>query len=284
MIIHTFCHLHKIGLKREQSLWANNISTWGDFLNYLSSGKQIRFSAIDTLKEEIELSFKHHQSGNPNFFADQLPSDQTWRLFGDFKDSAVYLDIETSGLSIPIITAITLYDGKDIRTYVYGQNLDDFVDDILRYKLIITYNGKCFDIPVIESFFRIKLYQAQIDLRYVLKRLGFSGGLKGCEKKAGISRGVLDGVDGYFAVLLWNDYYYHGNTKALETLLAYNIEDVVNLEKLMIMAYNLSVGRLNSIKVPAIPDPMDPLIPFQPDRTTILKIKHQITANAGFRP
>jgi uncharacterized protein len=276
MITHTFCHMHKIGLRREQSLWADGIYTWKEFQNYLSSNKRTRFSAVDTLKKEIELSFQNHLSGNPNFFANKLPSDQSWRLFGDFHQSAVYLDIETSGLSIPIITAISLYDGSDIRTYVYGQNLNDFVNDICQYKLIITYNGKCFDIPVIESFFRINLNQAHIDLRYVLKRLGYSGGLKGCEKQAGISRGVLDGVDGYFAVLLWNDYYYHGNRKALETLLAYNIEDVVNLEKLMVKAYNQNVQRLHLFNVSDFPDPVGPIVPFQPDIETIQKIKKQL--------
>jgi uncharacterized protein len=284
MITHSFCHLHKIGLKREQSLWASGISTWGDFQSYLTATKRPRFSAIDTLKEEVDLSFKNHHLGNPNFFADKLPPDQIWRLFGAFQETAVYLDIETSGLSIPIITTISLYDGKDIRSYVYGQNLDDFVNDICQYKLIITYNGKSFDIPVIESFFRIKLNHAHIDLRYVLKRLGYSGGLKGCEKQAGISRGSLDGVDGYFAVLLWNDYYYHGNTKALETLLAYNIEDVVNLEKLMVMAYNLNIQQFHSVKPNKLPEPMTPITPVQPDIETIQRIKRQFISTAGFRP
>jgi len=56
-------------------------------------------------------------------------------------------------------------------------------------------------------------------LRYVLKSLGYSGGLKSCEKALGLDRGDLDGVDGYFAVLLWRDYQKKHNEKALETLL-----------------------------------------------------------------
>jgi uncharacterized protein len=282
MITHTFCHLYKIGLKREQSLWARGILSWSDFYDELASEKSINTSHKNTLKEDIELSFLNHQSGNLKFFADKLPSHQAWRLFGDFRHQAVYLDIETNGLSIPIITAISLYDGKDVRSYVYGRNLDDFVDDISKFNLIITYNGKCFDIPVIESFFRIKINQAHIDLRYVLKRLGYSGGLKGCEKQAGISRGDLDGVDGYFAVLLWNDFYYNGNAKALETLLAYNIEDVVNLEKLMVMAYNLNIAQLKIIEVETLPEPMDPIISFHPDLKTIQKIKEKYILSQAF--
>jgi uncharacterized protein YprB with RNaseH-like and TPR domain len=101
---------------------------------------------------------------------------------------------------------IALYDGKSIFTYVQGQNLDEFTRDIQKYKVIVTYNGKCFDVPFIESYFRVKMPQAHIDLRYLLKSLGYTGGLKGCEKKAGIDRGEMEGIDGYFAVLLWDDY------------------------------------------------------------------------------
>jgi uncharacterized protein YprB with RNaseH-like and TPR domain len=77
-----------------------------------------------------------------------------------------------------------------------------------------------------------------IDLRYVLASLGYRGGLKGCERMLGIDRGDLEGIDGYFAVLLWDDFKRKGNQKALDTLLAYNTLDVVNLETLMVAAYN----------------------------------------------
>ena len=44
----------------------------------------------------------------------------------------VYLDIETTGLDrhYQSITTIALYDGHEIKTYVHGQNLDDFIDEI----------------------------------------------------------------------------------------------------------------------------------------------------------
>ena len=116
----------------------------------------------------------------------------------------VYLDIETTGLDrhYHSITTIALYDGHEIKTYVHGQNLEDFIDEIYKYKVIITYNGKSFDIPFIESFFIIRLNLAQIDLRYVLYSLGYRGGLKGVERQLGTDRGNLRDVDGFFAVLL----------------------------------------------------------------------------------
>jgi hypothetical protein len=40
------------------------------------------------------------------------------------------------------------------------------------------------------------------------------------------------------AVLLWQEYRRHGNIRALETLLSYNMEDTINLELLAYLAYN----------------------------------------------
>jgi len=195
-------------------------------------------------------------------------------LFDDFRHSIAYIDIETTGLYDPDITTIALYDGYEIKYYVNGQNLFQFADDISKYKLLVSYNGKTFDIPIIESFFDIKLNQAHIDLRYVLKSLGYTGGLKSCEKQMGLSRGDLDGVDGYFAVLLWDDYCRTKNIKALETLLSYNIEDVVNLEKLMIMAFNQKIKHLDHLHIDSLNDPEPPESPFSPDQGTIDKLKY----------
>jgi hypothetical protein len=46
------------------------------------------------------------------------------------------------------------------------------------------------------------------------------------------------------AVLLWQKYL-EGCTEALETLIAYNVEDTVNLEKLMVYYYNYNVNELS---------------------------------------
>jgi hypothetical protein len=198
-------------------------------------------------------------------------------MFSDFRRHAAYFDIETTGLrpEFSTITTIALFDGRRVRTYVCGRNLDDFVDDVQKYKLLITYNGKCFDIPFIEKFFGMKIKAAHIDLRYVLRSLGYTGGLKGCEKKLGIDRGDLDGVDGYFAVLLWDDFIENGNQRALETLLAYNTEDVVNLETLMVMAYNFKIKRTPFAVSNAFDLPRPPALPFKPDRDTIERIRQK---------
>lgn len=69
------------------------------------------------------------------------------------------------------------------------------------------------------------------DLMYDCWRQNLKGGLKVVERLLGIKR-RLTGVDGYIAVHLWYDYVNNNNKEALQTLLAYNEEDVVNLRVL----------------------------------------------------
>ena len=88
-------------------------------------------------------SLTQYAKANSAWFGRCLPSGQVWRLFHDFRDSCAYLDIETTGLpGQGHITTIALYDGRTIRTYVHGDNLDQFGEDVRDYRLLVTYNGK----------------------------------------------------------------------------------------------------------------------------------------------
>lgn len=95
-------------------------------------------------------------------------------------------------------------------------------------------------------------------------------------RKAGIDRGELEGIDGYFAVLLWDDYRRNKNQKALETLLAYNIQDVVNLEMLMVLSYNLKLKDTPFIQSHRLSFPSTPEIPFKADLDTLGKIRQNL--------
>lgn len=275
MLEHTFCHIPGIGPKTERRLWSSGVLSWSDVTSDvsipLSPGKTQR------LRSHVGASIAQFADNNPEYFCGRLPADQHWRMFPDFRGSVAYLDIETTGMgpAYDYITTIALYDGQSIYHYVHGDNLLDFVDDIGRYQLLVTYNGKSFDVPFICSHFGIQVNQAHIDLRYVLASLGYRGGLKGCEKQLGIDREELDGLDGYFAVLLWRDFHQNGNVRALETLLAYNIEDVVNLEALMVHAYNLKLGDTPFVEDHGLTLPQAPKSPFEADMATVQRIRRE---------
>jgi uncharacterized protein YprB with RNaseH-like and TPR domain len=112
---------------------------------------------------------------------------------------------------------------------------------------------------------------------YVLRSLGYKGGLKGCERQLGLDRGELAGVDGFFAVLLWRDYQKNKNAKALETLLAYNIQDVVNLETLLTIAYNKKIVETPFGQSHYLARPAEPNLPFKADEETIRRLQRHNT-------
>ncbi len=275
MLQNTFIHIPRVGKATEGKLWERGVTNWTDYKKAttpLLKGKH----HITTL-DFLTLSEEKLAQEDSFFFFKNIPSSDHWRLFGDFNKNAAYLDIETTGLETPgdHITTIALYAEGQVFYYVYGDNLDNFPKDIQKYSLIVTYNGKCFDIPFIEKYFNINLNKAHIDLRFVLASLGYKGGLKGCEKQLGISRGDLEGVDGYFAVLLWQEYKKNGNQKALETLLAYNIEDTVNLEKLMYIAYNEKLEFTPFKQKELSFKSTEMSLPFQADFDTVEEIKRK---------
>ncbi|MFW6082326.1 MAG: ribonuclease H-like domain-containing protein [Desulfosalsimonas sp.] len=273
MLRNTFCHINGVGQKTESRLWKAGICTWPDFRHATSYPVSNARAAL--ISSEIRDSQSALQKKDHTYFSSRLPADQQWRVFGEFSNSTAYIDIETTGLCFDssLITTVALYDGSEIRYYVNGVNLDQFAEDIERYDLVVTYNGKTFDIPFIERFFGIRLTQAHVDLRYVLKSLGYKGGLKGCEKCFGLHRDDLEGVDGFMAVLLWHEYQRQGDPRVLETLLAYNIEDVVNLEYLMYAAYNLKLADTPFAGQLQMAVPERPAVPFVPDPAVLRRIK-----------
>lgn len=279
MLQNTFSHLPGIGLRTERQLWDRGVLTWDVFqaeATPLPFGK----ARAAALRRDLDHSLLRLHGNDARFFAERLSSELHWRLFRDFRHSTAYLDIETTGLGLPgdHVTTIALYDGKSVRTYVHGENLDRFAADVAGFDLVVTYNGKCFDLPFIRGTLGIDMDHAHIDLRYVLKSLGYSGGLKGCERRAGIARNELEGVDGYFAVMLWEDYVHRNDVKALETLLAYNVADTVNLERLMVMAYNLKLRETPFEHMRIAEDPTPPVVPFRPDIGTIERIRRRFFA------
>jgi uncharacterized protein len=272
MLHQTFRHIPGIGLKTERRLWEAGVLSWQGWREpppFAIAGAIPR-----TIPAFLDASMKALSAGRPDFFTKHLNSADHWRIFPHFRARTAYLDIETTGLEDDArITTVALYDGSTVRTFVNGRNLDDFVDAVFSYQVLVSYNGKGFDIPFLERYFRITLDHAHIDLRYVLARLGLKGGLKGCERQMGINRGTLDGVDGFFAVLLWREYERYNDEKALETLLAYNIEDAVNLERLLVEAYNRNIALTpfaSELEIP-FPEPAD--IPFHADLECVNRLQ-----------
>lgn len=141
-----------------------------------------------------------------------------------------YLDIETDrDGSISVIGIYLKHRGF---TQFYGENVTtDNIEEVISHATtVVTFNGDAFDLPVIKKNLNLdlKLTHTSVDLFKEKKKLGIRGGLKILEKMFGIPR-KTNGLDGYVAVKLWERYKETGKNEALNLLLEYNREDVLNL-------------------------------------------------------
>lgn len=152
-----------------------------------------------------------------------------------------YLDIETTGLSPEYseITVMGIYlcrGEEDHLIQLVGDNItaDAILESIRGVSHLYTYNGSRFDLPFIYSRKGINLCSYIIehhDLMIHCWKNRLFGGLKKVETILGIERRLKE-VDGLEAIRLWWRYINDYDQSALQKLLEYNKEDVVNLKVL----------------------------------------------------
>src|SRR5262249_6497956 len=99
---------------------------------------------------------------------------------------------------------------------------------------VVTFNGIRFDQRFLrQEFPQVTLPETHIDLMYLCRRVGLTGGQKAIEAKLDLNfRDNLEGVDGFAAVLLWHKYL-RGELGALKRLIAYNRADIAAMGGLM---------------------------------------------------
>ncbi len=239
MLRQTFCHIQGIGKETERALWAQGCSDWQTFLDHPGEFK-CGTSGQDHTRKMVEQSVEWLANGIHQPFQKSLGQQEAWRAWPEFRDRCLYLDIETDGGNTGnAVTIIGLYDGQQFTGLVKGRDLESFRDLISHASMIVTFFGSGFDVPMLHKRFKgLLIDQIHLDLCFALKRLGYKGGLKKIEQQLGISRGdELTGLNGLDAIRLWRDYSSLGKEQALDQLIAYNREDVVNLERLAEVAY-----------------------------------------------
>lgn len=238
MLRRTFCHVPGIGRETERALWKAGCLDWQTLHDHAGEFR-LGSSSADLAKATMAASIEALESGRHQYFRKALRQANAWRAWEAFRDRCVYLDIETDGGRLgQSVTVVGLYDGRDYTALVKGESLESFRDAISHYSLIVTFYGGGFDLPMLQRHFQgVAIDHIHVDLCPVLRTLGYRGGLKRIERELGIVRSdATDGLSGLDAIFLWRRYL-RGDPGALDTLLAYNREDVVNLEPLAEFAF-----------------------------------------------
>ncbi len=223
----SFIPVPGVGETTERTLWRNGCTCWDEFDGSLVGPTQERrvLSFVDEATDRLD-------ADDADYFERALPTSERWRLYEDFRDDALFLDIETTGLDHHRndVTTVSLHQGSRTRTLVRGDDLtaDALAAEIEAAPLLVTFNGARFDVPFLEAQFNHPFDCAHLDLMYPCRRAGLTGGLSAIEEAVGIERDRPD-ISGRDAVRLWHAHE-RGEDGALETLIEYNREDTENMK------------------------------------------------------
>lgn len=232
MLTSSFIHLKGIQTTSEQNIWQQKIYSWDQFQKTPS----ITGMSWKT-KRKHDVFLKQTQDAynkqNLKWFHTHWPKQHTWRLFNAFHEDALYLDIETEFRGAIIL--IGLYFHNEFHYLLVGDNLnkDAFKHFLSQAKLLVTFNGRSFDWPVLKEYFGITLTIPHIDLLGVCAQAGYKGGLKAIEEQLNIARSEdVKGFNGVEAAYACERYKRTGDKSMLQTLITYNRYDTENLKTL----------------------------------------------------
>jgi uncharacterized protein YprB with RNaseH-like and TPR domain/predicted nuclease with RNAse H fold len=170
-----------------------------------------------------------------SFFVRTLPRCEHYRIALTYPSDTLFLDIETTGLSVVYdnITLVGWSVGAEYGVFYPGISDLELREKIASAKVIVTFNGTLFDLPFIRRFFPdIRLPAAHVDLRFFSRRARFGGPQKDVEARIGVVRDPdLKDLDGREAVVLWHRYC-RGDLESLRRLIRYNHADIEGMKRI----------------------------------------------------
>ena len=232
----SFQHLPGIGAAREAKLRAQGLRDWNDLLSSSTTQRDLfgkRTSRLGCAVEESEAALANKDI---TYFKERLPRREHYRIAASFPSRCVFLDIESTGLS-------KYYDQVTLVGWSLGRQYEVLIDptetarlehDLNDQSILVTFNGTLFDLPFLASRFNTDWSAVvHVDLRYLARRVGLTGGQKRIEVAIGRERGThLEGVSGADAVGLWFDYK-EGDLSALRKLIRYNHADIEGMKLIL---------------------------------------------------
>lgn len=232
-----------IGEVTERSLWEAGVTHWSAF-----DGSVVGPSRAANIEAFLESAWDRLEAGDAGYFATALPDRERWRLYENFRDEACFFDIETTGLDPGRheVTTVSFYLDGRTQTLVRGDDLTParVTAELEAAPLLVTYNGRRFDIPFLEEALDVTVETPHLDAMRPCHALDLTGGLAAAEAAFDIERDRPD-LSGRDAVRLWREHE-AGVDGSLETLIDYNREDTETLQTVM----DRAVARLDDRRFP----------------------------------
>ena len=150
----SFVHIGGVGPRTERALWRMGAASWDEFLA-MAPGHPLGPRRTGAVAAGVMQSQLALDAGDARYFTDSLGASEAWRVYPDFAGGVCYLDIETTGMyrGGSDITFVGVYDGSRVEVFIRGRNLDALPAALERFGLVVTFNGKTFDLPFLRHEF-----------------------------------------------------------------------------------------------------------------------------------
>jgi uncharacterized protein YprB with RNaseH-like and TPR domain len=208
--------------------------------------------ALDAERQSSDLLLRSTQFAAPALAADTRDLVQLPGVCGLSDPDWVYIDTETTGLSggagnLAFMLGMARYIGSgelEVRQYVLGsfaaeaRMLRDMLDWLGSDAVLVSYNGKCFDLPLLAGRLRIHRMDADLesmphlDLMFDVRR-AYRDHWPDCRLQTAerrlLNRNRVDDLPGAEAPAAWQSWLRHAQTHPLARVLRHNHQDVVSL-------------------------------------------------------
>jgi uncharacterized protein YprB with RNaseH-like and TPR domain len=99
MLQQTFIHIPGVGKQTEAELWGRGIHDWDDADRFEKRFGAVGSSLRRKFDHYIPLSREAVRLKDASFFSRLSVLGESWRMYPEFAEKCLYLDIETTGLS-----------------------------------------------------------------------------------------------------------------------------------------------------------------------------------------
>lgn len=229
LIDRSLCQLRGISRVEERRYHEAEIADVDALLRYLALHGSM--SLLKRVEPQVIRFRKAQVLGMMDVMVNMFPVGTRARVVSDRLEKTLFFDIETDGVAPPRahVTLIASSMNGVERVFVRGVDLLEFLELWNKAEVIVSFNGKHFDVPILMREFGLSRIPAHVDLLDEARHYGLKGGLKAIEGRIGFRREENDCCNGLEAVEFWRRCRDEGNVESLTALMRYNLDDVRSL-------------------------------------------------------